>query len=214
MVYNKADFKKHIESIQIDGFKLKSAVQAYLFIRKLDDRTETITLSYRNYAPHGFYISGVSVDIHFNKVESVLEKFKNTYFPNNNFGHSTIHKSFVNLQGIDYSKFEIEIKDDYSFNEVAKEVKQIVEIGALLFFEKFNSLMTVFIITETMEIDEMADFIVQPLPQRRIVLKKICQDINYREYVNIVVEFYKSENNLTWLEIEKLDFFLKTIQSA
>lgn len=210
MVFNKIDFKKCIDSIQIEGFGLKSAVQAYLFIREYKDRTETITLSYRNYAPHGFYIDGALVDIHFHEVENTLNRFKNEYYPEKHFGNTTIHKALVKLEGIDYSKFELEVKDEFSFKQVAVEIEKVIKNGVFPFFEKYNILESVFKETEAMPIEEMANFIVQPLPQRRMVIKKLCNDINYSDYVNMVIDYYKSENDESWREIEQLDSFLRS----
>lgn len=211
MVYNKADFKKHIETIQIGGFKLKSAVQAYLFVCKHKDKTETITISYRNYAPHGFYIDGVSVDIYFNEVENILHRFKKEYFPDKHYGNTTIQKVYIKFEDVDYSKFEIEIKDDFTFGKVASEIRKIINNGALPFFAMFSELKTVFEETEKMPIDEMAKFITQPLPQRRIVIKWLCKDIKYQDYVDMVIDYYKSEHDNTWKEIELLDSYLKTM---
>lgn len=135
MVYNKVDFKKHIESIQIDGFKLKSAVQAYLFTRKLDDRIETITISYRSYAPHSFYIDGVSADIFYPKLDAILEE--------HSLGEeykTTIGKSFQDLNEVNYEKLSTEIKSDESFNIVKKVVEEIIEKGVFSFLNKFSTL--------------------------------------------------------------------------
>lgn len=147
MVYNKEDFKKHIETIKIDGFKLKSAVQAYLFTRKQNDKTETITISYRSYAPHGFYIDGLSADIYFNEVEEILEKHE--------LGQeykSTVGKSFQSIEGINYELLKTKINSDESFAIVKSEIENVLEKGVKPFLSRFSSL------------EEIANFLVNKKP--------------------------------------------------
>ena len=211
MAFNKIDIENSFKSLQIDGFKFKKEVMGFSWTKKNNSITERIVIGYGGY-PDSYKIYSPVAEIYFDQVENILENFKKTHFPDKNFGNGTIQKSFVRLQNIDYSKFEIEIKDENSFNVVAQQIKQIIEIGALPFFKKLNDLMTVFEITETMEIEEMADFIVQPLPQRRMVIKKLCNDSNYQEYVDWLIEYYKSENDEEWIELEQLDVFLKKME--
>jgi len=188
MVYNKADFKKHIETLQIAGFKVKSAVQAFLFVRKQKDKTETITVSYRDYAPHGFYIDAVSSDIYFNKVEGFLsESFNKTKITSRWGETGTITKVFVNLQTVDYSAFDTEVNDEASFMKVAREIEKVFNIGALPFFEKYNALEKVWEETEKMPIEEMVKFIGQPMPFRRMIIKRLCNDANYEEYAKKII---------------------------
>lgn len=208
MAYNQSNFKKHIETIRYDYFTMKSEVQAYQFIRWHEDRTERITISYRDYSPHGYYIDGISVDIYFNIIEKTLLKFKSDVLPNLFIGDCTIRKSMISFPQVDYSKFEKEINSESTFVEVVNQINTINQIGVIPFFEKYNTLQSVFDFTEKMPIEEMADFIVQPLPQRRMVIKKMCGDRNYQEYADMVLNFYKSEKDETWKEIEKLIKFL------
>src|SRR6188768_857018 len=111
MVYNKRDFENHIVKLQIEEFEMRSAVQAYLFVREKLDRTETITVSYKDYAPHGFYITGVSADVFLNDVESILTPLLLKYGINGAY-NSSIGKSFQRNEGIDYSIFDIEINNE------------------------------------------------------------------------------------------------------
>ena len=209
MVYNKSDFKKHIETIEINGFKIRSAVQAYLLEQKKNNRIETITISYCSYAPHGFYVDGISASIYFNEVEEIIAKFLEKHQVKSHYGNATIQKSFVGLKDVDYSKFELEINNEESFNAVAEEIKKIINFAVIPFFEKLKTVRDVWLATEEMPIKEMARFIVQPLPQRRMVIKYLCDDPTYNNYVEWLIEYLKSENDNNWIEIEGLDIFLK-----
>lgn len=104
-----------------------------------------------------------------------------------------------------------EINNESSFREVAIEIYKIINNGALPFFDSYSNLNHVFEETEKMPIEEMAEFIEQPLPQRRIVIKWLCKDKKYQEYVDMVIDYYKSEKDDGWKEIGLLDKFLKTM---
>ena len=213
MVYNKAEFKKHIETLQVEGFKLKNAVQAYLFVRKYSNRTETITLSYRNYAPHGFYIDGVSADIYFPEVEGVLEQYGlvEEY-------KSTLGKSFQNIQGINYQLLSIEINSYETFNLIKPVVEEIVEKGAMPFFHRFSSLQNLADFLADKKVEE-----IRPYIQGGILLLKtalILKMTNHNKFMERLNEFrnilneYSSKNNSYYILFEKFDtLFASDIES-
>lgn len=180
MVYNKADFKKHIESIQLDGFKLKSAVQAYLFIRKQSNRTETITLSYRSYAPHGFYVDGVSVDIYFPELENIINPLLDKFNIQNRYGNTTIQKSLIKIEGVDYSKLETEINNQSTFDMVRDEINKIISLGAMPFFEKYTSLKTVNEDLSEMSEDELSNFISGIIGVKLPLIKKLTYSSDFK----------------------------------
>jgi hypothetical protein len=134
MVYNKTEFKSHISTLQIEEFKLKSAVQAYLFVRKNPKRTDTITISYKDYAPHGYYIASVSAEIFLDEIEDILTPLLSKHGVKEVF-QSTIGKSFQGMSGVNYEAFNIEINNERTFGEVITEVKKIIDHFALPFLE-------------------------------------------------------------------------------
>lgn len=210
MIYTREKFKKHITEIEIDDFKIKSGIQAYQFIRKEDVLTKVITISYRDYTPHGFYIDGVTVKIFFNNVETILENtYKSIKMKNRHGITGTIHQSLINLSGIDYTVFKTQIDDKKSFQVVAKQIKNIIKEGALPFFKQFNSLHKIFEYTESQSIEDMSNFIGQPLPQRRMIIKKLCGDEDYKDYVKKLCDYYKEKNNSDLLIIQEIDSFLR-----
>lgn len=214
MVYNKADFKKHIETIYIEGFKLKSAVQAYLFVRKQSDRTETITLSYRSYAPHGFYIDGVSVDIYFNELEDVLER--------HGLGQeykSTFGKSFQKIEGVNYDLLTTEINSDESFAVVKSVVEEIITKGVLPFLAKFTNLQEVAVFLADKKVEEIVPYIKGAilLPKTALILKTT----NHSEFQNRLIEFrnvlleYSSTDDYYQAFLEKYDtLFLEDLKAV
>lgn len=204
MAYNKVDFKKHIETIQVDGFKLKSAVQAYLFVRKQSDRTETITISYRSYAPHGFYIDGISADIYFNEIEDVLEKYGLDQEYKSTFG-----KSFQKVEGINYDLLANEINSDESFAAVKYVIYDIIKKGVIPFLEKFSSLKEVGYFLANKKAEEIVPYIKGAilLPKTALILKTT----NHSIFSNKLIEFrsilqeYSSTDNYYQAYLEKYD---------
>lgn len=194
MVYNKADFKKHVETLKTtNGFKLKSAVQAYLFIRKLNDRTETITLNYRAYVPHGFYIDGLSVDIHFNEIEDIINPILDRHQIQNRYGETTIQKSLIDVRDVDYSKLQIQINNDETFDVVKKEVETIILNGALPFFEHYNGLLNVNETIENLNEEELSIFISGIVGIKIPLIKKLAQSNSFSEELKNRNEFYTKE---------------------
>jgi hypothetical protein len=202
---NKNIFNKNLRDLVNDSFAFNA--DGGKWERQKENRIEQIFIGYNEY-PGSYYPKGMSVSIKFMEVEDILNQLLDKYQIQQRYGESTIHSVLHNIAGVDYDKFKIEIHDESSFQTVAEEIKKIVEYGALPFFEKYSTLEKVFEAMEQMPIKQMAKFIGQPLPQRRMVIKKLCKDIHYEEYVNMVIDYYKSENEPDLFIIEKLNDYL------
>ena len=186
MVYLKENFNKDINTLIPLGFtRVKKYCQ---FEKKYDNRVETIYYSHRDYPPHGFYIDGISAEIYFYEVEEILKRYLEKYNIQNNYGNSTIHKSFVGIDKVDYTKFKIEIHDEATFNEVAAEVKKIVEYGAMPFFEKYETLTDVANLLATATIEEIVQYIQGGILLPKTVL--ILREANHPQYFERLKEFY------------------------
>jgi hypothetical protein len=204
MVYSKEEFQKHIQTIQCEGFKLKKATQAFLFIRKQKEKTETITISYRNYAPHGFYIDGVSIDIFFTEVENILEQFglEQDY-------KSTFGKSLQNIEDINYQALSTEINSDESFSIVKKVIDSILEKGVMPFFQSFPGISEVANFLADKTVEEIVLYIQGGilLPKTALILKlanhpSFLSRLN--EFRGILIE-YASKNNKYQILLEKFE---------
>jgi hypothetical protein len=185
MVYNKTDFKSHISTLQIEDFKFKSAVHAYLFVRKKPNRTETITISYKDYAPHGFYIAGVSADIFLNEIEDILTPLLSKHGVKEVF-QSTIGKSFQGMSGVNYEVFNIQINNERTFGEVITEVKKIIDQFALSFLEA--SLQSIANLLADKKPEEIVPYIQGPILLPKTVL--ILKEAKHPEYKKKLIEFY------------------------
>ena len=194
MVYTRASFNGHVKSIVPDGFSQVGSES--MFERIFADRKEVIYYSHSDYFPHGVYVQGVIVKTYFFKVEELLDKMFIASSVKNSYGDTgTISKSLINIEGINYKAFDIEIKDDDTFSSVASEIKKLIQKGAMPFFERYQTLQVVFEETENMPIEQMSNFIGQPLPFRRMMIKKLCNDPGYEGYYKLVTEFYGAEKS-------------------
>lgn len=196
MVYNKKDFDKAIIQLKPEGFEMVSSFGSTRFVKKEINRTLIIGIGYNEYFPHGAYVKGVVVSIYYDNVEKLMNRlFTETQITNLSGDSGTISRSLFDIGGINYSVFETEISNNETFGIVALEIKKLIDKAALPFFEDYKTLQKVFEDTEKMEIERMANFIGQPLPFRRMIIKKLCNDSRYDDYYNMVVDFYKNENS-------------------
>lgn len=170
MLYSKALYNSHIDTLVPDGFvRVGNRCQ---FERTYDDKIETIFYSHRDYFPHGFYMDGVYVEIYFKDVESILSKLFDKYNIEQQTP-STFGKVFQDLKDIEYSVFETEIKDDETFERVKKVIQRITIVGVMPFFEKFNSLNEVADFLAFKSVEEIVPYIqgVSLVPKTVLILK-------------------------------------------
>lgn len=180
MVYNKENFNKHINTIKPNGF---NKVGTYcMFQKEMNNRIETIYYSHRDYFPHGVYIEGISVEIVFPEVENILCSLLDKYNIQQRYGNCTIYTALRDIEGIDYSKFDIEIQNDESFQVVAKEVKKIVKYGAMPFFETYDTLEKVADLLSDKTPEEVVPYIQGAiLLPKTILILKIAKHTKFEE---------------------------------
>ena len=112
----------------------------------------------------------------------------------------TIKNSLNNVIGVDYSQLETEISNDISFQPVKNQLTKLITIS-LEFFNDFSNLEQVFKYIESKSIMEMVNFVGQPLPVKRMIIKKLANDENYDFYVQSLLTIFSKEN-----ETELLNF--------
>ncbi|HEY9007324.1 MAG TPA: hypothetical protein VIM75_14385 [Ohtaekwangia sp.] len=194
MTYNKEDFYKHVATIVPKGFNMVK--DSCMFERLFSDRKEIIHFSHNDYFPHGVFIKGVIVKTYYNKVEELMMKaFHDTGIERLHGDTGTITQLLTSIEDVNYQILDTEISNNVTFDIVAIELKKIVEKGAFPFFEYYKTLQVLYEETEKMELEKMADFIGQPLPFRRMIIKKLCNDPGYNDYYRMVVDFYRSEDS-------------------
>jgi hypothetical protein len=206
MIFTKEDLKKSVEQIMPKGYTIKQYFGAIQFLKRESQRDLRMGISYNEY-PGSYYPKGMGAYIRFNDVEDILNKVLDKYKIQQRYGNETIRSVLFNLEGVDYSKFEAEIHDDESFQIVAEEIKKIVKYGAMPFFERYQTLEEVLVDMEKMEGREMANFITQPLPIRRMIIKKLCKDKDYEQYAMSIINYCKNKDitkSPTALLVEKV----------
>lgn len=195
-VYNKKDFLAHVDQLAPVGFK-RLGNEPY-YVKKVEDKEYRIYYSFNEYYPHSVVIRGIRVDISFDLVENILNEILRTnplaaYSPNEK--GDTIGRGVYNIFGVDYSLLDThDVEDNSSFN-VIKPHLQLLIGAALQFFDDFSILQNVFDYAESLPISEMPNFIEQPMPFRRMIIKKLVGDSGYQAYVQQLMDFYTNEND-------------------
>lgn len=192
MAFNTNDLDKSFESFSVEGFRFRKEVMGYSWSIENSDRIEKIIIGYGGY-PDSFRIYTPVVETSFHEVEFLLERVYKQSKVQGLYNHTTIHQSLINIVGVNYQLFETEINNDDTFNLVASEIKKMIQNGAIPFFKKYQTLNAVFEYTEKMPIEQMSNFIGQPLPFRRLIIKKLCNDSTYEEYYKLIIDFYRAE---------------------
>lgn len=198
-MYRTAELEQDLKRRNFEGFKLIKGIMAYFLTQEKNEVVRTIIMSYRRYTVPGesslFYLQQPSISIRFPKVElilgTVMKKFNPKYKDSDT---ETIHALTHAVEKIDYEIFDIQISSTEAFDFVFDEVEEIVYKAGMPFFEKYQTLESVFQDAEQMPIDEMSRFIAQPLTLRRMIIKKLCNDPRYEEYAIDIIKYYKTES--------------------
>ncbi|MFA0963106.1 hypothetical protein AB9P05_14975 [Roseivirga sp. BDSF3-8] len=118
----------------------------------------------------------------FNEVESILQPILDKYKINIGFWKSTIYKPFE----IGHQEFN---RTDF---EAVRNVFEKIKLESLThkanFLDQYKELHQVYESSEKMEVKEMVGFISQPLPLRRMVIKKLCGDSGFESFCNQYIE--------------------------
>jgi hypothetical protein len=98
------------------------------------------------------------------------------------YGNCTIHTALHNIKGIDYSKFNIEIHDEASFQIVAEEIKKIVKYGAMPFFERYQTLEEIHNYANQLSLEEYSRFFSGYGSLKMVIIKKLLNIDDYENY--------------------------------
>jgi hypothetical protein len=187
MIYNREDFIRHTNRIIPEGFG-RLAANENIFIREFENKIERMDYTGREYFPHGAYFQGVIVSISFYSIENILSKVLNKYHIGQRYGDSTIHAVLNDIGGIDYSKFNIEIHDDESFQTVAEEIKKIVKYGAMPFFERYQTLEEVHNYANQLSLEEYSRFFSGYGSLKMMIIKKLLKIDDYESYSHKMIQ--------------------------
>lgn len=194
-----------LADISRQGFKATESVQALVWEREQDDRKEKLIMGYRDYLPGGFYFSFLWVEISFNSVEDIFSRVASMvkFPPNLLVSKGTVSTTMADVEGVDYSVFETEITDADTLERASRQIMEMVTKGALPFLSTYSTIEAVHKKVESMEVKNIATFLKVPIPFRRMILKKLVNDPDFEGYSNMVIDYYKKENDPVWKIAEK-----------
>jgi hypothetical protein len=193
MIFNKKDFEKLIIQLKPEGFSYKENFGSARFIKKEKDRMLTIAIGYNQYFPHSAVIKGISVDIYFPEVEDLIHPLLDKFDIQNRYGNTTIQKSLINIEGIDYSKLETEINNQSTFDVVSNEVNKIISFGAIPFFKKYQTLKMVNEDLCKMNEEEISDFLSGIVGIKMPLIKKLTNSSGFKSELFERNIFYSDE---------------------
>lgn len=192
MSYSKADFIRHLNEFNIDTFS--RTADDYLFTRNFSDGFQEIAISTSVFFPNSFIFDGIVAGIRFHSVEKIIEDVCSKNIQNYPINGKTI----LYVYNFNNPKTTINtrrISGDESFYVARQEIYNIVKSHILPFFDKYNNLEQVLVETNKMEMSELANFINQPLPLRRMIIKKLANDHDYDEYAQSIIEYFKNDKS-------------------
>ncbi|MEN1784876.1 MAG: hypothetical protein AAGF77_07010 [Bacteroidota bacterium] len=188
--YNKKDFLRHADSVIPPDFK-RQGNEAY-YTKRETDRELRFYFGEDVYYPHSVTIDGLSVNVSIDIVENVLDEVFEQY-PIAGYGSGkngdTIGGGGYNIPGVDYQSLgRHNVEDDASFAIIKPQLELIVQ-GGLQFFEDYKSLQAIHDHVATLPIRKMGTFLRQPMPARRMIVKKLIDAPDYQDYAQYVVDY-------------------------
>ena len=200
-VYNKEELLAHLELIKPSGYALESFENEFYFTKQEPQRKITITPFYDDYFPHDIVFTGVFIDVLFNDVEQI---FHNVYVNNSNvdFKHflnetPTFSKGFSSILTVaDKEKLKsTQVFDDSSFYIVKPLLEQMIT-AAVNFVNQNQTLENFYNLGEAMGIEQQANFYVQPLPERKLIIKKLLLVSDYSSHATQLINYYTQEGEI------------------
>lgn len=183
---NKRQFVKHIkELLALDDFKAVGVGAGAVSIVR---GNEEIILSYNKYPGQFILPPSLSAWKCFPSVEDILEK----YFISNkvNYRRNTIH---INSRRVEDLKIRtIETLED--FDGIIPELRKMVYDDILPFFEGNQTLEDVHSRVVKLEVDELANFIINPPHPRIMVIKRLVNACDWESYCIETIEMYKEQS--------------------
>lgn len=198
--YNKENLQVHLELLKPSGYTLESFENEFFYTKDESLRKITITPFYDDYFPHDVVFTGVSVSVLFYNVEQILN---NLYVSNpiTDFRHflnetPTFSKGFSSaLSNTEYDKLKnTKVFDDSTFYLVKPLLQQMIT-AAVNFVNQNQNLQDFYNFGEAMSIEELTNFYIQPLPPRRMIVKKLTNAPDFNSYAVGLIDRYFNQYN-------------------
>lgn len=183
---NKKKFVKQIkELLALDDFKAVAVGAGAVSIVR---GNEEIIISYNKYPGQFILPPSLTAWKCFPSVEDVLEK----YFISNrvNYRRNTIHTNSRRVE--DLKMRTIETPED--FNRILPELRKMVYDDILPFFERNQTLEDVHSQIGKLEVDALANFIINPPHPRIMVIKRLVNAWDWENYCVETTEMYKEQS--------------------
>lgn len=194
--YNKENLLEHLEVLKPSDYTLD---KDGTYIKQEAGKRIEISFSIDEYFPLDAAFYGISVGICFTEVEQIFHQVWKT-FPNINFGHSLTSETFdkgfrediIGESGYDFL-YDNPVSNTASFNEVYPYLNQLMN-AAVNFVNQYTTLQSLYNYGEGLTAGrERASFYNQPLPPRKMIIKKLLNISDYSTYSADVVNYYSQQ---------------------
>lgn len=199
--YNREDLKVHLELIKPAGFTLESFEDEFYYTKQEVEIKIILTPSYSVYFPSDIIFNSLSVDVLFNNVEQIFHDVyvNNTYVYFKHFLNETptFKKNFHSvLTQINKDKLKsTQVSDESTFYIVKPILEQMIN-AALSFVNQNQTLQNFYDLAESMPIMEQANFYSQPLPERKLIIKKLLNVSDYHNYATQLISYHTQEGEM------------------
>lgn len=154
--------------------------------KETNGNVKRIFLPYNVY-PGSFYLNeAISGNFSLFKVESILEKYYKKY--NLNYLLITIHNSSRR-----HDLSSIELTEKLDIDRLFPYLKEMIIEDILPFFERYQTVEQVYEQMEAMPVMKMSEFIFNPMPIRRTILKALVKEKGWEEYAMGLLEYTRNK---------------------
>ncbi len=188
MAFDKKSLAVGLEEYLRTGFRPVSNMPSVIVLKSLSDPIVQLVFNYKTV--HGGYsFQGVvKGEKMFPEVEDLLEKFSSKY--NLKFDRGSIRRRSRRIEELfGNKKYYIYKKED--IENISPFLDAMINEDILPFLNKFTTIGDVYEYLEGLKLEEMADFITDPFPARRMVLKGLLKTPDFESYSNSILAHYK-----------------------
>lgn len=193
--YNKENLLEHLNILKPLGYTIDGDGA---YVKQETAKRIEISFSIDEDFPFDARFYGISVGICFTEVEQIFHQIWQT-FPNLDFGHSLTASTFnegfrediIGQSGYEFL-LDNPVSDTASFNEAFPYLNQLMN-AAVNFANQYTTLQNFYNYAESMPIQDQAHFYNQPLPARKMIIKKLLNISDYSTYSTDVVNHYNQQ---------------------
>jgi hypothetical protein len=190
------EIKKLFDKFVINDFTYKKERKGFTWTKKEPNKTSRIILPYLDSYPNCIKLQPITVEIYFDEIENIFNNLLKDNIELNQFGkRGSINKIFSNNKYFIENIRAKKIENENDFKLIGINLNIFINEYVLPFINKYNNIIDIFLESEKMEMTDLIDFIEQPLPLRRMIIKKLSNDPNYEAYAKTMIDYFEKDKS-------------------